>query len=407
MDSLRLLMHSLSNNFTAFSAPENILFISTALGHVLIGRFHHYSRAEPRIICHQTEKNKILLSNCKALYDFKPSPLYALDYYGLLQTVGQTVLKSLGRALSGIRYTRELYQLSDGGTVALDWVTSVDGHAVTCPTDAHTVVIQHGLCGDSNVEYVIHLAEALSRLQYRVAVMIARGCGGVKLTTHIPFSFGQTLDFKEVIDHVHRLHPQSKLLAVGYSLGACLTLRHMAIHAEDTPLSAALCVSPPWDFGVATTFMFRAVWTKVLVSLMKTYYWFNREAMDPELLAQIYGASEMTSYDDIVAPLLGHATRHQYYEASSPKFVTNKITMPTLAISSVDDPVCNIAGAPQDISSGQVGSGLIIAIVELGGHLGFAEDWLPFRTSWVDRVCIDWFENILKLEEEEEQGKKY
>lgn len=375
---------------------ENVLFASTALAHVLLGRFHHYARAKPKFIYHKNEKNENLLTECKALYDFKPTPLYALDYYGFLQTLGQTVLKSLGRALSGIRYTRELYRLSDGGTVALDWVHSVDGHLVQYSPDASTVIIQHGLCGDSNVEYVIHLAEMLSRLHYRVVVMIARGCGGVKLTTNMPFSFGQTLDFKEVVDHVHRLHPDSKLLAVGFSLGACLTLRHVAVHAKDTPLSGALCISPPWDFAVAPSVMFQMVWTKLLVGALKIYYWLNRDTLDPVLLSQIYGATDMWSYDDIMAPIFGHESRMDYYNASSPKYVTNKIsTVPTLAISSVDDPVCNIKGAPQGIESGQIGSSLIIAIVELGGHLGFAEDWLPFRTSWVDRVCIDWFETIL------------
>ena len=141
------------------------------------------------------------------------------------------------------------------------------------------------------------------------------------------------------------------------------------------------------------------VWTKILVSALKVYYWLNRDTVDPELLQQVYGATDMFTYDDIIAPVLGHKDRLEYYSASSPKFITNKISrVPTLAISSVDDPVCNIKGAPQDISSGMIGESLIIVIVELGGHLGFAEDWLPFRTSWIDRVCIDWFETVLKNE---------
>lgn len=383
----------------SLASVEKLLFISAVLAHVLLGRFHKYARTKPRLLYHKSVKNDTLLLECKALFDFKPSPIYALDYYGFLQTIGQTVLKSLGRALSGITYTRELFRLSDGGTIALDWVQCVDGELVRHTPNAPVVIIQHGLCGDSNVEYVIHLAETLSRLHYRVVIMVARGCGGVQLTTHIPFSFGQTLDFKEAVDYVHRIHPASKLLAVGFSLGACLTLRHVALHSDDSPLSGALCVSPPWDFDVAPSLMFKVVWTKILVSVLKIYYWLNRATVDPELLQQIYSAHDVTSYDDVMAPVFGHENRLEYYNASSPKFVTAKINrVPTLAISSVDDPICNILGCPQDVSSGAIGRSLIIAIVELGGHLGFAEDLLPLRTSWVDRVCIDWFSSILRNE---------
>ena len=44
------------------------------------------------------------------------------------------------------------------------------------------------------------------------------------------------------------------------------------------------------------------------------------------------------------------------------------------------------------------GEGLIIAVVEHGGHLGFAEDLLPINTSYIDRLCIDWFNAVLEVE---------
>lgn len=328
VDQSPMELHSLTHWLSRGSA----LFGSTVICHVLLGRFHHYAAQEPEIICHKTKKNKALIAACPALFDFKPTPLYALDYYGFLQTIGQTVLKSIGRAMSKIGYTRELFRLSDGGTVGLDWVSRVDGKPVFYHPDSPVVIIQHGLCGDSNVEYVIHIAEMLCRKQFKVAVMVARGCGGIKMTSHVPFSFGRTLDFDEVVDHIHRLHPCSKLFAVGFSLGACLTLRHVAINAETTPLSGALCVSPPWDFAVSSTFMFEMVWTKILVSAIKIYYWLNRDTMDPEILSQVYRAASVYEYDDVVATIHGHSSRDDYYSASSPKFVTNQIRVPTLAV---------------------------------------------------------------------------
>lgn len=41
------------------------------------------------------------------------------------------------------------------------------------------------------------------------------------------------------------------------------------------------------------------------------------------------------------------------------------------------------------------GPGLIAAIVEHGGHLSFAEKFVAYRCSWIDRVSVEWFRACL------------
>lgn len=41
------------------------------------------------------------------------------------------------------------------------------------------------------------------------------------------------------------------------------------------------------------------------------------------------------------------------------------------------------------------GPGLIAAIVEHGGHLSFAERFVAYRCSWIDRVSVEWFNALL------------
>jgi hypothetical protein len=81
-------------------------------------------------------------------------------------------------------------------------------------------------------------------------------------------------------------------------------------------------------------------------------------------------------------------------------------------ISSADDPICNVNGIPylgsfvsvhhndlkEEMAQGP-GDGLIIAVVEHGGHLGFAEDMFPVNTSWIDRLCVEWFDAVLATEQ--------
>jgi predicted alpha/beta-fold hydrolase len=168
-----------------------------------------------------TDKNSRLLKQCPSLFNFSPTPLYAIDYYGNMQTVCQTILRDTARVFSRITYRREPFLLSDGGTVGLDWVYTFKGKECKFSPDTPTVVIMHGLCGDSNAEYLVHLVEVLIMKNYRVVVMVARGCGGVPLSTPIPFNGARTLDFKETVDYVHTKYPDSILFGMGFSLGKC------------------------------------------------------------------------------------------------------------------------------------------------------------------------------------------
>lgn len=104
--------------------------------------------------------------------EFNPSPYSYLDYHGQLQTFVQFNVRNLARLYkfyfcpkSSVSYTRELLKLRDDGTIALDWAY-ING--ISLPDKPHMmsaespiVVMYHGLVGDSQSEYIIHLAETL------------------------------------------------------------------------------------------------------------------------------------------------------------------------------------------------------------------------------------------------------
>lgn len=98
------------------------------------------------------------------------------------------------------------------------------------------------------------------------------------------------------------------------------------------------------------------------------------------------------SFDAVTCTLSGYKNVDEYYDDCSAYRFVHKITKPTLAISSVDDPICDVRGCPTDI--GRIGSGLITVIVEHGGHLGFAEHIFPLNSSWIDRISVEWFDAL-------------
>jgi predicted alpha/beta-fold hydrolase len=269
-----------------------------------------------------------LINSCPSLLNYSPSILYAFDYVGQLQTAGQTLLKTLGYYLnigSNLQFYREILTLSDGGSVGLDWVVSLKGYNIepffnskpinpnpfnnknnntTKSTNKEDekpiVIVHHGLCGHSRTEYLVHMVEHLTKLHYKVVVVVGRGCGDIELTTNMPFSFGRTLDYQEVVDYIHSRHPQRQLYSIGYSLGACLTLNYCGRNDKKSPLSGAIAVSPPWDFDVKKTMLFNLIWTKVLVQLIKSYFYMNLSKFDTEVMKLIQSSDSMTSYDEIV-----------------------------------------------------------------------------------------------------------
>ena len=119
----------------------------------------------------------------------------------------------------------------------------------------------------------------LLRAGYHVVVFNARGCGGMPLTNKTTYVGDKTHDVKEVVSYVYnkqqRAHSGHKVFLVGYSLGAASTLRYLTRPdvMRSCELTAAACISPPWNIAVHTpVFKF---WTYFLVLPMKVLIYQN------------------------------------------------------------------------------------------------------------------------------------
>ncbi len=189
---------------------------------------------------------------------YYPSPYCLIDHRGQLQTSIQYFLRNLSRVFSHmirhprlyVQFTRELITLPDGGTVAIDWASVRSTTTIQYPPlrdDSPIMLFHHGLVGDSQSEYLFHLTRKMLKQGYRVGVMIARGCGGLTLTTHYTFTGRKTLDIRICIETVKRRYPESKLYWMGFSLGAAATLQYLEDFDRNSHLTAVMCVSPPWS----------------------------------------------------------------------------------------------------------------------------------------------------------------
>lgn len=259
---------------------------------------------------------------------FYPSFYVLYDYHGYLQTGIQFTIRNLSRIYLQLRYKaeseyfidyqREIIKLPDNGTVAIDWVIhcqhteeNASGKISTATTasgledNRPILIIHHGLTGDSQSEYIYHLLYKLKKLNVysKIGIMIARGCGGLPLTSFTTFSGRRSYDLFYVIKYLKMTFPENKLFWMGFSLGAAITLHYL----EDFPemveleeaklgrddndgelspinetksmkldrkqhscgLDAALCVSPPWNLDRQSLGM--NLWSILMIIPLKLY----------------------------------------------------------------------------------------------------------------------------------------
>jgi predicted alpha/beta-fold hydrolase len=223
----------------------------------------------------------------------------SIDIHGQLQTMIQTTWRYVAaKFLWSLQFRRELLNTVDGGVIAVDWVTHRGGSDGTDNNRnaGRLVILYHGLCGASDSEYIVHLADILLTEGYEVACVVARGCGGLSLTSTAGFMPPRTVtksDLETALEHIRRTRPDAQLFGVGFSLGAALMLKelakqglqraaavedsgHVAVNDEMMSTSsqgiwlrAAVCISPPWNMLLKTPYF--TMWSRLLSTAIKLY----------------------------------------------------------------------------------------------------------------------------------------
>eukprot|EP00043_Microstomoeca_roanoka_P019381 m.217054 g.217054 ORF g.217054 m.217054 type:complete len:277 (+) comp16986_c2_seq1:2492-3322(+) len=267
--------------------------------------------------------------------------------------------------------------------------------AMSPDAERPVIVVMHGLCGSSESSYVRMLIEHAINHNFEVAVMNARGCGRVPLTSPVGMHAARTSDFHRALRYIRSRRPHSRVFAVGFSLGAGVLAKYLGEQGHHALLDGAVAISPSWNFH-QKHWVF-PLWSRfVLINSLREYATSNRRAMEAMGIYQTAMAAKTVREFDQAAVVKPHGFRDvdDYYTTASSIHTSQNITVPTLAISAADDPVCHHAGAPS--TDGKLGPGLVIAITRTGGHLGFSEGLVPRAQSWMERVVIDWFQACMQ-----------
>ncbi|MGB7327752.1 MAG: alpha/beta fold hydrolase [Rubripirellula sp.] len=341
---------------------------------------------------------------------FIPHPIFRGGHLQTITPIGGRSPKSLRKSLSP---TAIPVQVSDGDSIVLhEDLPCVDSPRVALPCvdlpevdlsevdsamAGASVLLVHGLTGCHTADYMVRLAGRLTRRGLRIYRMDMRGFGAATGLTRNLSHAGRSDDCMAALGAIAERCPSGPIFAVGISLGAGQLLRAMGRVGAGLDASPAwmdrfaglVAVSPPLDLARCSDNMQR-------LRLRPYNRYFIRSLLSrippgvrdrDDFAACVAGPRPRTlrELDDrFTAPLSGFRSAADYYDASSSCHVVDRIGVPTLVLTAVDDPI-----VPVDCFGGDQSwsDSTRLMVLPTGGHVGFID---RRRRSWMDDAIEKW-----------------
>ena len=257
------------------------------------------------------------------------------------------------------------------------------------PRRSPTLGLVHGLEGSSESGYMRTLAAQAFAAGFNVLRINQRNCGGTERLTATLYNSGLSADFRAVLLELIERDRLEQIFFAGYSMGGNLVLKMAGELGARAPreLRGVCGVCPTLDLAACVdaierreNWLYQLRFVRDLKSRMR-----RKAKLFPGKfeLNGLGGVRTLREFDDaITAPCAGYRGAADYYERASAMRVVQRIAVPTLILTSKDDPVVpfesfgasEIAGNPN----------IRVAATDFGGHCAFIS-----RTSGAERYWAE------------------
>jgi uncharacterized protein len=244
-----------------------------------------------------------------------------------------------------------------------------------------------GLCGSYESDYMVRIAAKLNRRGVRVFRMDQRGCGAGRGLCRRPYHAGLTSDVVECLQAIEWLCPATPVSLVGFSMGANLALMVAGEHRPEN-VTSVLAFNPPIKLSAAAAAIERpsncfynryfVKWMSgVMAGLLPGY---------PTPDYPFFTLNELNEF--YLTKVWQYGTLERYYNRASAIRFLPSIHVPTLIVSSADDPIVPI----QSFARARLSRTTQLVITERGGHLGYIGKATPSDPDrrWMDWRVVDW-----------------
>ncbi len=262
------------------------------------------------------------------------------------------------------------------------------------------MLLVHGLTGCYESTYMQRMCRRMHKKGFLVLRLNLRFSGPGRGLARKAYHAGVSEDTREVLEWIKLKFPNSPVTQIGFSLGGNVTLK-MAGEDGSRPsgnLDSVVAVSPPIDLEASTLRMaspenqfFERFFVKYLLR-------------DARLMLEAFPDMEpfavpteptVHAFEEIFATQrAGFKSKREYYDKCSSMHFIPDIKIPTLILSSIDDPVVD-AHALVKVEHGK---NVDIILTDKGGHVGF----LGFGTTydevrWSDQAVARWLEDTVAI----------
>jgi predicted alpha/beta-fold hydrolase len=309
----------------------------------------------------------------------------------------QTAWARIARSRRLVTFDREVLTTPDDDDLVLDHLPG--------PAGTPRVLLLHGLEGSAHSLHTQGLALLVARAGWRGTAMNFRSCardvGDIKRRLRNRrarlYHSGDTQDLEFVVRTLLAREPATPLYALGFSLGGAVLLKWLGEAGAASAIRAAAVISVPYDLAVASRYLERPVgrfYAAFFAKRLKTKSLdllarFPRETthIDP---ARVRRARTFAEFDEcLTAPLHGFAGADDYYRRSSAQPFLARIAVPTLCLSSEDDPF--FPGPAVHDACAAASPHVTFEVTSWGGHTGFVSGSWPWRPSyWAEERAIEW-----------------
>ena len=261
------------------------------------------------------------------------------------------------------------------------------------------VCIFHGLAGSIKSSYASAAFKNLEQRGFAVVFMHFRGCSTEPNRQAYAYHSGHTEDIDYLAKTVRARFPNSRIHALGYSLGANALLKYMGETGGDSLFSSAVAVAPPFILQSGADKMnrgFSKIYQHHLLSRMKKQLAEKRDrypALELPGESQVSRLNTFWEFDDkVTGPIHGFKDADDYYTQSSCRQYLPSIERPTHIIYAEDDPFFEPSVIPQEE---ELPPAVTLELTKAGGHVGFVAGPYPWKAEyWLDEYVPELLEQF-------------
>ncbi|MBI1873449.1 MAG: alpha/beta fold hydrolase [Acidobacteria bacterium] len=277
-------------------------------------------------------------------------------------------------------------------------------HWQTSPAKHPTLVVLHGLEGSSSAPYMLGIADKAWTRGFNVVRVNQRNCGGTEHLSDSLYHSGLTNDPDVIMRELIEVDGLRAIGLAGYSLGGNLSLKLAGEYGEHAPreFRSVVAVSPTMELAVCVealerrdNWIYQWNFVRNLKRRMrrKARAWPGKFPLDA-----LPSVRTVREFDErFTAPHHGFRDAADYYHRASAARVIAQVRVPTLIVTSQDDPF--VPTAPFRDPAVAKNPSVTVMLTPHGGHCGFfTAERDGYDGYWAEQTVVDWTERHTKTE---------